>query len=387
MLSDNPIKYDVAVVGAGVSGVPAAVAASRAGAKTLLLERTRRLGGTMPDSFGFPICGLFKNDTSRRPELLNNGLPGEFFSIISKESPDSVVAMGRVYVCQSPLSQFESIYSNWIEEKNLTVCFDVDHFSLETQNNQIRAVQFQGPDGMCQTCTVGAVVDCTGGGEVITQCGAEQIVPNKLPLSGFSVHLRGVENDALLPIKVPYALRKAAESGEIPSYGALTVYSDGENGSSFCKFSVPSETSRANAEQTARKVLQSLQKQIPALRSMEIVEFSPEVLHREGVRLKGDIVLSAEDVRTGRRFSDAVAQGAWPMEYWDEKTGPRYEFSEDDSAYDIPLRALHSVNIQNLWAAGRAVSADSMALASVRVMGLAMATGEAAGRAAAESLK
>jgi len=71
------MKIDVVIVGAGVSGVPAAVAAARAGAKTLLLEESPRLGGTMVASLGFPLCGLFENDISKSPRLLNGGLSTE----------------------------------------------------------------------------------------------------------------------------------------------------------------------------------------------------------------------------------------------------------------------------------------------------------------------
>jgi hypothetical protein len=126
-----------------------------------------------------------------------------------------------------------------------------------------------------------------------------------------------------------------------------------------------------------------LQAELPALASARPTAFSPAVLAREGARLKGELILNSEDILKGRRFSDAVARGGWPMEYWDGKKGVQYGFAEEGLSFDIPLRALRSANIKNLWAAGRLISADSRALSSVRVMGTSMATGEAAGRAAA----
>ena len=121
-------------------------------------------------------------------------------------------------------------------------------------------------------------------------------------------------------------------------------------------------------------------------RASDIAETSGTVLEREGIRLKGKIVLSEDDVRSGRKFSDAAARGCWPMEFWGSEIGVNYSHVKGDGTFDIPLRALKSENIGNLWAAGRAISADSMALSSARVIGTCIATGEAAGRAAAREV-
>ena len=81
---------------------------------------------------------------------------------------------------------------------------------------------------------------------------------------------------------------------------------------------------------------------------------------------------------------DAVACGAWPCEMHNKLTSMlSYQFIKDDDYYGIPLRAITSKNIHNLYAAGRTVSADPVAFASVRVMGTGFATGHAAGVAAA----
>ncbi len=380
----SKMKVDVVVVGAGVSGVPAAVAAARAGAKTLLLEQRPSAGGTLSVSLGFPICGLFENDVSKTPSLLNDGLSAELFSAISRNVSEPVFAMGQVFVCRCPIALFESIYSDWLGEENLTTHFGVRNISLEVHAQTITTLSFQTLEETTQTCEVGQVIDCTGSGEVIQQSGAKQIIPETLPLAGFSVRLKGVENDELLPVKVPYILRKAADAGELPAYCAFTHFSPLEDGASLCKFSLPAETSRAEAEQTARRAIALLQKQIPAFHSVEVVQCSPTILQREGLRLKGQSTLTGDDVRNGRSFEDGIARGGWPIEYWDEKIGPRYEYIEKGLSYDIPLGALRSENIKNLWAAGRLLSADSAALASARVMGTAIATGEAAGRAAAK---
>jgi hypothetical protein len=378
------MKADVVIAGAGVSGVPAAVAAARAGARTLLVEKMDRVGGTMASSLGFPVCGLFTNAASASPTLLNSGLCEELFVAVSAEIPDPVSVMGRVQVCRCPVSLFQSIFNRWLREENLTVCLGVKDLSVICRPGHIEGISFQTLEGERKTVVTGQVIDCTGDGEIIQKSGAEQIVPGSLPLAGFSVRLRNVKEDDLLPVKVPYVLRKAVDEGELPDCCAFTGFSPMEDGQALCKFSLPEATGPSEAGDAVRKALRLLKEKIPALAESKPSAFSPSVLHREGMRLLGEYVLSEEDVCSGRKFADCAAHGGWPIEYWDSERGVQYEYIQGDGSYDIPVRCLRSVNIRNLWTAGRLISADSRALASARVMGTSIATGEAAGRAAAK---
>jgi hypothetical protein len=87
-----------------------------------------------------------------------------------------------------------------------------------------------------------------------------------------------------------------------------------------------------------------------------------------------------------RRFPDAIARGAWPVELHSKPGAPNvWQSIRNQSYYEIPLRCLKVQGIKNLWAAGRIISCDSVAFASVRVMGTCFATGHAAGVAAALS--
>lgn len=376
--------YDVVIMGAGVSGVPAAVSAARRGAKTLLLEKRSAPGGTMSASLGFPVCGLFEHNPNKPPRLLNDGLSAELFDAVSREVENPVTKMGRVYVCSCPLPLFESLYLNWLDQENLTTFYNVQEWTVAMVPGRIQSIRFQTSDGTQHVCEAKQMVDCTGSGEVIRQSGAEQIIPDRLPLAGFSMRLDHVQSDDLLPVRVPYLLRRAAEAGTLPPFCAFTVFSPIGSGQGICKFNLPDGTSAANAEQTARAAVQILKEELPQFAAAVISRCSPAVLSREGLRMKGQVVLDADHIRRGRVSENAVARGGWPMEYWDSAAGPQYEYIETGVSYDIPRGALRSADIRNLWAAGRAVSADSAALASVRVMGTAIATGEAAGRAAAE---
>jgi hypothetical protein len=89
-------------------------------------------------------------------------------------------------------------------------------------------------------------------------------------------------------------------------------------------------------------------------------------------------------VLAGRRSSDAIALGTWGVEWHDRVTyESSFEAPPSDGTYDIPLSCLMSVDTPNLLAAGRTADGDRRAGASLRVMGTAFATGQAAGVAAA----
>jgi hypothetical protein len=105
---------------------------------------------------------------------------------------------------------------------------------------------------------------------------------------------------------------------------------------------------------------------------------------RESRRWIGEYVLTGEEVAAGRRFADEIAQATWPMEFRETARGPKLRYPEGNRAAGIPLRCLKPAGIEGLYVAGRCISTDHDAQASIRVMGTCFATGEAAGRAAAE---
>jgi hypothetical protein len=105
---------------------------------------------------------------------------------------------------------------------------------------------------------------------------------------------------------------------------------------------------------------------------------------RDGGRFYGEYRLEADDVRRGRKFPDAACRCAWPIEFWDPEKGVELEYLSDDDYYEIPLRALKVPGVENLWAAGKCISADPVAQASTRVAGCCWAMGEAVGKIASE---
>src|SRR5262249_39090473 len=106
---------------------------------------------------------------------------------------------------------------------------------------------------------------------------------------------------------------------------------------------------------------------------------------RESRRIAGIYELTDDDVREGRQFADGVAAGGFPIDSHDPR-GPGMDGTEPvGRSYAIPYRALVPRRVDGLIVAGRCISASRRALASARISGTCMATGQAAGIAAALS--
>jgi len=103
---------------------------------------------------------------------------------------------------------------------------------------------------------------------------------------------------------------------------------------------------------------------------------------RESRRVVGRITVTAEDVVSGLQPPDTVVLSSWPLEWHESGQAMRMVFPNDDKACGVPLSALRSRDWDNLFVAGRCMSATHEAQASLRVIGSTLASGQAAGLAA-----
>jgi hypothetical protein len=133
-------------------------------------------------------------------------------------------------------------------------------------------------------------------------------------------------------------------------------------------------------------------KDVPAFKDAYFMEAYPWIGVRESRRIIGQHILTEEDLMTSRRFDDAIATGCWYLDLHPNKTvsGSANDFDPtkvQPEPYDIPYRSLVPQGLSNMLVAGRCHSATRGAHASTRVTATAMAMGEAAGMAAAISIK
>jgi len=381
---------DVLVVGAGVSGVPAAVAAARAGASVIVVEKRGAPGGAGVAALHQSICGLYTSGNKAPTAPLNGGIPAEICERLSALSPDGApVRIGRAYVLPYVNEHLEAVYADMIAgEKNLEVRYGALAVAAEQENGTIRAVTLrQGPDD--DTVEPGVVIDCSGTGVMAEIAGVpfDVAAPEERQLAGFTVRLSGVKGvDEALSVKVAYALKAVADVDRLPGHLQFSSLRGGGAGGAILKLSLPPGQApgrRARAVSDVGLVCAALAETLPEFADANIADAAEDVMDRDGRRLKGKYVLTEDDVLGARKFDDPAARGAWPIEFWNQRTGPSYRYVPDGDWYEIPLRCLQSSTVKNLLCAGRCISATAMALASTRVMGVCMALGAAAGKHAA----
>jgi glycine/D-amino acid oxidase-like deaminating enzyme len=387
------IECDVLVAGGGAAGVPAAVAAARGGARTVLIEANAFLGGTGVAGLHRSVCGLYGTDRDPPEAPLNGGLAAEIVSRLLVAAPHrKPMRMGRVFVLPFAPHDLAAVFLELTRgETNLQVLTGMRIASVARTGNRISAVAAESGEGHVEV-RPHVVIECTGAGAVLTLGGIGHAVtpPAKQQLAGFTVHLKGLESpDDTLPVRIPQLLGKAVDAEKAPAHLRFTFFSGGEEpDEGYLKLSLPpdraGEQDAAMADAVHAQHL--LAEALPAFRNAAIAQTSV-VVHREGPRLNGEYALTADDVLGGHRFDDGVVKNAWPIELWNPQRGPSLQYLRDGDHYDIPLRCLRSPEVANLLCAGRCISVSRKALGSTRVMGTCMALGAAAGREAARLAK
>ena len=389
----SSIACDVLVVGAGVAGISAAVRAAREGAHTVLIEKGDHPGGVAVAGMHRFICGLYDNGDGMPDATLNGGIASEICTRLERLEPEKKVQrMGKVHVLPFRTRDLVSTFRSLSEEKReLEILYNTQAVSVRKDGDSIASIAAQGPTG-----AVGifprAVIDCSGNGTIMQMSDARHRLtpPDQQQLAGYTFRVEGLRDlDELLPVRVPFCLTKAVNAGVMPSYLRFTTFTPGDDpGEGYCRLNVPpaGENRDERARNDALRVHEHLSRVLSEFQGSEITEMYPGVVFREGPRVCGEYTLSAEDVLKARKFHDGAVKNAWPIELWDQGSGPSYQYLDPGDHYEIPLRCLKVDDLSNCWCAGRCISVTHEALGSTRVMGTCISLGEQAGCEAARSV-
>jgi hypothetical protein len=125
-----------------------------------------------------------------------------------------------------------------------------------------------------------------------------------------------------------------------------------------------------------------LRRRIPGFEQAQLAAVAPRIGIRETRRITGDYVLTGDDILRGRKRGDGVAKGGHELDIL-AVNGHRHETIAEGGSYDIPYECLVPRGQSRMLVAGRCLSSTREAQSSARVMGTCMATGQAAGTAAA----
>jgi hypothetical protein len=304
-----------------------------------------------------------------------------------RKEPKSVIPrqFGKAWVLEFPASAWEAALSEICSDAKIDLQMGKRVTAVRREGRHLTAVQLENPETAWISARV--VIDCTGGGHVLRLAGDDTFLPpdDARMLGGFAIRLAGLAGDPdMLRLQTPYALAKAVEKGILPATARFTVFYPGPGpGEGVCKLAVNAEASGAGeAESFANQVVELLKQEIAGFAAAKVIEKSPRILPRDGLRLCGKYILTEDDVLQGRKHAPDSVHAWWPIEKWDISHGPTYAYPPTGDHYDIPPDALRSAAVDNLLAAGCCLSATSTAAASSRASGICLATGDAAGRLA-----
>ena len=390
-------SYDVVVAGGGPAGVAAAVSAGRAGAKTLLLESHGCLGGIWTS--GLVGCVL---------DFDKGGLTAEITARLD--------ALGARKRGDRSNFHYEPEYMKYVCEE---LCREAG-VSVRLMTSVVAAISDDAGRNVAAAITESksgreawrakSFVDCTGDGDLAARagCGFDMgITPDGFGQPA-SLDALVLFEDAgkLQPFFMHGGLPRPREAlaaemrraGVEPSYGIPTLYCIHPHLGvlmSNHEYKVrPDDADRLSEATLAAR--REIIRQMSALASLggpwkglRLAATAEQIGVRSARRIHGRYTLTRDDVMRGARFDDAVCESRYPVDIHalDAKSGrsrPADTKTIKWQPFQIPLRALRARDRDNLWMAGRCLSGDAIAHASYRVTGSAVATGSAAGRAAAE---
>ncbi len=382
-----PVRYeaDVAVVGGGISGVCAAMAAARSGAKVILVEHFGVVGGNATIGGVASFCG----ETAGQGEA--------FDAIIAAlEAWDAIVPY-RPYPKADNRVFNHAVLAVVLQElllaRGIKLLLHTRFVDVCRSGDRITECIISGPSGP-EALRAKLYIDCTGEAQLSRLAGFETV--------------KGRESDGLqLPMSMMFFVRHVAAAdakAEIPEgwFEAIRLKEDlpmtsvWPNGprSNALKIKIPMFDASDTESLTAAEIR-------GRRRMMEVLDYyqrvekkpwlldhcSPRIGIREGRRIVGEYVLTVDDLRAARTFDDAIARGVYVLDGHkpddDKRTYILPPEKRGVPPYQIPFRSLLPKGSKNILAAGRCLSADQLAMSSARVMTTCSMMGQAAGIAAA----
>ncbi len=388
-------EYDVVVLGGGPAGVCAAIEAGRASRRVLLAEATGTLGGMATSGMVGPFMTSYDRD-GNRPVV--GGLYREIVTRLARtgdaippEETDSksihTSFIDRYHKHVTPFDSFAlaRLLDDMTAEAGVEVLLYARYADSLLKEGKIDGVVLSMLEGL--RCVKGRVyIDCTGNADVAAASGVPTWKGDEES---------GIPQPGTLMFEVDNA--KDAEVVRRPR-GIVKVYRTPKEGVYKVNhehvYSVDAADSRSmtRAHQEARRqVMDSyrvLTDETPGFEEARLAQVAPVLGVRESRHIKGLYTITVKDVHEGTRFPDRIAAYAFGMDIHVRTPEQSGNFKiEVAQTYYVPYRSLVPQGCGNLLVAGKTVSCQSQAAGGLRCMPCAMAMGQAAGAAAALSLK
>lgn len=423
------LNTDVVVVGGGPAGMCAAIAAAREGVRVILIEQGGFCGGMATKGLVGPfmtcydakgetmiIRGLFKEIVER---MVARGFAIHPAQVHGGTAFTSWIKIGHEHVTPFEPEGLKIIIDEMLTEAGVKILYHTDFIHPVLDNNTISGILVSSKRGL-EIIKATVVIDCTGDGDVAYRSGVPYEMGNQelnliQPATMF-FHISNVNPDAVeadIQANIHNFYRKdgvnyrsfhwrvtqARENGDWDlnrvSIGMFRMPKPDEwcvNTSRIMGVNSTDNESLTNAELIGRqqvyKILHFLQKYVPGCENARIKSIASHIGIRESRHIQGDYRLTAEDLLNSKVPEDSILLAANSVDVHGRFGPTSNEYVPiKGKYYGVPYRCLIPKGIEQLLIAGRCVSADSTAAGAIRVMPPCMGMGEAAGVAAALSVK
>lgn len=399
-LRKKNLSFDVVVVGAGMAGIPAAVAAARNGAKTVLINDRPCLGGNASSEIRVTVNGV--------AHLKPDGLPERETGIV-----EEILLENRAKNAQESYPVWDHVVYDYVtREPNLTVMLNTQAINAEVKDDRIVSAKCWQLTTETEFIIKAPIfIDCSGDGMMAAKAGAfyrtgregksefnETFAPDKPDgwQMGASILMQAKDMGKPMPYEPPSFVIKYDKDRAHDR--KIKQFIDGfwwvELGSDYDIVDVQ--------EENRHKLMGYLHGVWDYIKnSGEFPESENYALdwvgslpgRRESRRFIGDYILSERDLVDHKHFEDAIGFGGWSLDEHNPggienlSDRPSFFHHKFKKIYQVPFRSLYSVNIKNLMFAGRNASLTHIALSSTRIQGTCALMGQAVGTAATMCLE
>ena len=381
------IEADLCVLGAGISGVSAALEAAKLGRKVVIVDGAPALGGQAIGSIIGTLIGLYTHGPDAYQ--ITHGIADDLIRDMTAEG--SLLRMHRSTVT----FQYDEVrLGRWMERKiqeaGVQAVVGAVLTDVAFANRRVRHIDLATRFGALRVKANG-FVDSSGDATLSFEAGLPVREPEAPVYGSLNFLIEGYDLEAVQQFNIEAVRQRLVTHGArygLVRHDGWLMHFPGKN---FMLANITHFETPVSPLATATMVFEG-RKQADAIIEFLRAEY-PEIFSNARVRTYGNpglrqtrwIVgtrqLTVDDIRTGNRPADAAARCAWWVELHDTKERVHWEQFPNNHVYYIPLSCMVPADADNIVVAGRCVDADSHALSAVRVMGPCIAMGTAAAHA------